>query len=102
MFSYEAAKAAPTSHAEGTGEAIDAAPAQRLTGYGGNEGRAQVQVNVNLDVTPQFAIQDGGNGSQAELLGAITQHLGEMADVLGGEIAERLEKVFSNMPLKEA
>ena len=32
----------------------------------------------------------------------IRRHMKDMADELGGEIAGKLEEVFSNMPLKEA
>ena len=43
-----------------------------------------------------------GNPDQKEetILQVIRRHMKEMADELGGEIAERLEAVFSNMPLK--
>ena len=32
----------------------------------------------------------------------IRRHMREIADELGGEIAGKLEEVFSNMPMKEA
>lgn len=63
-------------------------------------GTASVQVNVN--VSPEFVIQGGGGQDEEGIVRVIRKHVREMADELGGEIAVKLEEVFSNMPLKEA
>lgn len=60
-------------------------------------------VNVNVSVAPEFVISGGGdNQTEENIMQVIRRHMKEMADELGGEIAGRLEEVFSNMPLKEA
>lgn len=59
-------------------------------------------VQVSVSMTPEFVIQGGEMQSEEDIMQVIRRHMKEMADELGGEIAEKLEKVFSNMPLKEA
>ena len=61
---------------------------------------APVQVQVSLQ--PEFVISGGDGQSEEDIMQVIRKHLKEMADELGGEIAGKLEEVFSNMPLKEA
>ena len=51
---------------------------------------------------PEFVIHGGNGQSEEDIMQVIRKHLKEMADELGGEIAGKLEEVFSNMPLKEA
>ena len=63
-------------------------------------GGTPVQVNVN--VSPEFVIHGGNGQDSGDIVQAIRKHMKEMADALGGEIADRLQPVFSNMPLKEA
>lgn len=78
----------PQVYAPGTAERED------------RSGGTPVQVNVN--VAPEFII-NGSNGQNEEgIMQVIRRHMKEMADELGGEIAGKLEEVFSNMPLKEA
>ena len=61
---------------------------------------AKVQVSVSMPT--EFVIHGGDGQSEENIVRVIKKHMKEMADELGGEIAEKLEKVFSNMPLKEA
>ena len=61
-------------------------------------GIPSIQVNVN--VAPEFVIQSNDDQKEETILQVIRRHMKEMADELDGEIAERLEAVFSNMPLK--
>lgn len=69
-------------------------------GHGGGQGSIAVQVSVN--VSPEFSINGGEGQDEEGIAQAIRKHMREMADELGGEIAVKLEEVFSNMPLKEA
>jgi len=64
------------------------------------EASSSPEVNVNVSVSPTFEVSGNGNGDN--MIEIIKAHMKEMADDLGGEIAVSLEKVFSNMPLKEA
>ena len=57
---------------------------------------------VKVDVSPEFVINGSGGQDEEGIMQVIRRHMKEMADELGGEIAGRLEEVFSNMPLKEA
>lgn len=59
-------------------------------------------VQVQVSVAPEFVIQGGKEQSEEDIMQVIRRHMKEMADGLGGEIAGKLEEVFSNMPLKEA
>lgn len=71
-----------------------------LTGTESSAGNIPVQVQVS--VAPEFVIHGGDGQSEEDIMQVIRKHLKEMADELGGEIAGKLEEVFSNMPLKEA
>lgn len=59
-------------------------------------------VQVSVQMTPEFVIHGGDGQSEEDILQVIRRHMKEMVDELGGEIAGKLEEVFSNMPLKEA
>lgn len=63
-------------------------------------GGAAVQVSVQM--SPEFQISASEEQSEEAIVQVIRRHLGELADELGGEIASRLEAVFSNMPRKGA
>lgn len=58
------------------------------------------EVTVKVDVNPEFNIT-GGEKSEDEIMAVIRRHMKEMADEIGGELATKLDEVFSNMPLKE-
>ena len=79
-----------------TAWAYEPVPAERES----NPGGSPVQVSVSM--TPEFVIHGGNGQSEEDIMRVIRKHLKEMADELGGEIAGKLEEVFSNMPLKEA
>ena len=104
LFS-EVIKNAPISNYEATvGDAEDNSTvyepvSAQLEQNGGNS----IQVPVNVSVSPQFVIEGAGGKSEEDVMAIIRKNMKAMADELGGEIADRLEKVFSNMPtVKEA
>lgn len=95
---------APTAYNETTENNYDEETAQAYepasSETSGSIGGPTVQVSVKVE--PEFVIH-GGNGQREEdIMQVIRKHMREMADELGGEIAGKLEEVFSNMPLKEA
>lgn len=52
---------------------------------------------------PEFVINHSNAQSEDEMMVIIRKGMMTMADELGGEIAQRIEAVFSNMPIvKEA
>ena len=65
---------------------------------GGAVGGTPVAISVNM--SPQFKIEGGGEKSEAEIVAILQRHVKDMADEVGGEIAERLDRVFDNMPLR--
>lgn len=104
LFS-EAIKNAPIGNYEATGdntednhtvyEPVSVQPEQS----GGNS----ISVPVSVSVSPQFVFEGSGGKSEDDIMVIIRKNMKAMADELGGEIADRLEKVFSNMPTaKEA
>ena len=56
------------------------------------------EVNLNVNVNPQFVIS-GSSQREEDILQLIKNHMKELADDLGGELADRLGEVFSNMPV---
>lgn len=57
-----------------------------------------IKIEVNLNPTFQIT-ESGGNGTDdSSVVAMIQSHLREMADDLAGEIADKLEGVFGNMP----
>lgn len=66
----------------------------------GSPAGSSIQISVSM--TPEFNISGGEGQSEEDIVAVVRKHIKEMADELGGEIAERLEQVFSNMPVKEA
>ena len=58
-------------------------------------------VEVNIEVNPEFVIEARDAGFDGEsLVSVVREHIREMADDIGDEIADRLARVFSNMPVK--
>ncbi|MBR1744360.1 MAG: hypothetical protein IJ733_21375, partial [Lachnospiraceae bacterium] len=68
----------------------------------GNPQQSNSSIQVSVSMAPEFKISGGEGQSEEDIVAVVKKHIKEMADELGGEIAERLEQVFSNMPIKEA
>lgn len=100
---YEQAGAALGVSAHADGGYVGGEPMDNIAAgnYGGGS-PAGTQVVVKVDVSPEFVINGSGVQDEEGIMQVIRRHIKEMADELGGEIAGRLEEVFSNMPLKEA
>lgn len=100
----EANRNAPTAYnettegnySEETMPVYEPVPASTQTVSGGTP------VQVSVSMAPEFVIQGSEGQSEEDIMQIIRRHMKEMADELGGEIAGKLEEVFSNMPLKEA
>lgn len=98
---YEQAGAAlgVSAHAEG-GYVGKPVPSGSISGMEGGSGGVVVEVNVNME--PEFVVTGGNGQSEEDIMQVIRKHMKEMVDELGGDLAEKLQEVFSNMPLKEA
>lgn len=104
LFS-EAIKNAPIGNYEATGNNTEDNPTvyEPVSVQPEQSGGNSISVPVNVSVSPQFVIESSGGKSEDDIMAIIRKNMKAMADELGGEIADRLEKVFSNMPTaKEA
>lgn len=104
LFS-EAIKNAPIGNYEATGDNTEDNPTvyEPVGAQPEQSGGNSISVPVNVSVSPQFVIESSGGKSEDDIMAIIRKNMKAMADELGGEIADRLEKVFSNMPTaKEA
>ena len=101
----EAIKNAPIGNYEATGDNTEDNPTvyEPVSAQPEQSGGNSISVPVNVSVSPQFVIESSGGKSEDDIMAIIRKNMKAMADELGGEIADRLEKVFSNMPTaKEA
>lgn len=104
LFS-EAIKNAPIGNYETTGDNTEDNPTvyEPVSVQPEQSGGNSISVPVSVSVSPQFVIDGSGGKSEDDIMAIIRKNMKAMADELGGEIADRLEKVFSNMPTaKEA
>lgn len=104
LFS-DAIKNAPIGNYEATSDNAEDNPTvyEPVSVQPEQSGGNSISVPVNVSVSPQFVIEGSGSKSEDDIMAIIRKNMKAMADELGGEIAERLEKVFSNMPTaKEA
>ena len=104
LFS-EAIKNAPIGNYEATGDNTEDNPTvyEPVSVQPEQSGGNSISVPVNVSVSPQFVIEGSGGKSEDDIMAIIRKNMKAMADELGGEIADRPEKVFSNMPTaKEA
>lgn len=69
---------------------------------GENSKAVNPNVNVTVQVNPEFNISGSEGQSEEQVVEVIKRHIGEIADEVGGEIADVLRELFSNMPLKGA
>lgn len=104
LFS-EAIKNAPIGNYEATSDNAEDNPTvyEPVSVHPEQSGGNSISVPVNVSVSPQFVIEGSGGKSEDDIMAIIRKNMKAMADELVGEIADRLEKVFSNMPTaKEA
>lgn len=104
LFS-EAIKNAPIGNYEAIGDNTEDNPTafEPVSVQPEQSGGNSIQIPVSVSVSPQFVIEGSGSQSEDDIMAIIKKNMKAMADELGGEIADRLEQVFSNMPtVKEA
>ena len=68
----------------------------------GNSEPSGSSVQVSVNMAPEFNISGANGQTEEDIIQTIRRHMREIADELGGEIADKLGEVFSNMPVKEA
>ena len=77
---------------EGEGTSVSVEAPKDTQGEGGNT------FTINVDMSPVFRI-DGDDVDDDRIMEVVQSRIREMADDLGDEIAERMSKIFANMPL---
>ena len=85
-------------YAEGgiVGDIPEDIPVTTFSGSGGGN-----NVEIKVEVNPQFVIEARDAGFDGEsLIAVIKAHIRELVDDIGDELAERLARVFANMPVK--
>lgn len=94
---------APTGYNEPTEAVFETSPVYNPTSPTVvSKESPQPNIHVTVDMKPEFTIAGGTEQNDESIMAVIRRHMKEMADELGGEIADKLNDVFSNMPLKEA
>ena len=81
------------------GEEPDEIPVASATGKAGQN----ITIKVEVKAEPKFTIEGSGDTTDENKVVAILKaHIREMADDIGDELAERLARIFANMPLEGA
>ena len=57
-----------------------------------------ISIPVEIGLNPQFVIQGTAGMSQDEIIATVKSRIREMVDDISDELAERLARVFANMP----
>lgn len=58
-----------------------------------------IEVNVSVNPNMEIKIESSGNNEE-KILATIYKHMGALADELGGELANKIDAIFKNMPVK--
>ncbi len=63
------------------------------------ESNSRPKICINMNLSPEIVIHSGNGQNEETILQMVRRSMKELADELNGEIAGKLEEVFSNMPL---
>lgn len=77
-------------------------PVHPVPGHGDGSSSGDVTIQVSVQMSPEFNIsgQETENQAPEDIMQAIRRHMSEIADEVGGEIADRLSEAFANMALE--
>lgn len=79
-----------------TGDEPEQLPKEVPTGGGQN-----ITIKVEVKAEPKFTIEgDGDITDENKVLAVLKEYIREMTDDIGDELAERLARIFANMPVK--
>lgn len=65
-----------------------------------SQGSTTIQVSVQMSPAFNISSQETGKQGTGDIMQAIRRHMSEIADEVGGEIADRLSEAFANMALE--
>ena len=81
------------------GEEPDELPVASATGRASQN----ITIKVEVKAEPKFTIEGGGdNTDENKVVAILKAYIREMTDDIGDELAERLARIFANMPVKGA
>lgn len=83
------------------GDTEDSAQEENIPVFSSGKESGSTEVKVEVNVSPKMEISVSG-GSEEEVVRIFKSHLKEFTDEIGGDLAEKLKMIFSNMPVKEA
>lgn len=67
----------------------------------GNKDGQNITIKVEVKTEPKFIIEGNGNATdENKIIAILKAHIREMADDIGDELAERLARIYANMPVK--
>jgi tape measure domain-containing protein len=79
------------------GEEPDGIPVASATGKAGQN----ITIKVEVKAEPKFTIEGSGDATdENKVLAVLKAYIREMTDDIGDELAERLARIFANMPVK--
>ncbi len=79
------------------GDEPDEIPVASATGRAGQN----ITIKVEVKAEPKFTIEGGGdNTDENKVVAILKAYIREMTDDIGDELAERLARIFANMPVK--
>ena len=79
------------------GEEPEEIPVASATGKAGQN----ITIKVEVKAEPKFTIEGSGdNTDENKVLAVLKAYIREMTDDIGDELAERLARIFANMPVK--
>ena len=79
------------------GEEPDEIPVASATGKAGQN----ITIKVEVKAEPKFTIEGSGDTTdENKVLAVLKAYIREMTDDIGDELAERLARIFANMPVK--
>lgn len=80
------------------GDAPEAVPTSTSAGRGGSP----ITIKVEVKAEPKFTVEGGDSVDNNRIIAVLKAYIREMADDIGDELAERLARIFANMPVKGA
>lgn len=90
---------APRAYSDVSDTYYEPVPTASNSGNNINESTSGASIQVSVNMNPEFNISGSDTQSEDDIMAVLRRHMNEIADELGGNIAGKLEEVFSNMPL---
>lgn len=95
-----ALKNAPISYNDATDNTSnDITTVQEPVSVTPSEQTGNNNIKIDIQVSPEFVINNSSGQTEDDIVAIIKKSINTMADELSGSIAERLQAVFSNMPI---